>query len=210
VNEPRRPRLRTPATAALLVSIGVVFIAQLFIGDTLIAYGANTPMRWLLEHGQYWRLLTSMFLHGDGSIPGTVLHFALNIYALLQLGTLYEIMFGTRRFVLIYFASGLIASIASSLHIDGISVGASGAVFGILGALVSSIRRSPKYKDDRRAKNIAGQCVFWIIANIVLGFQIPQIDNAAHIGGLIAGILIGALLPYREPPPPPSAAIVDV
>lgn len=208
-------RRRTPATTALLGLILLGFAYEVLIGAwknpaILAANGSIVPW-YIWENGQYWRLLTAMFLHGDGTPQGTLLHLFVNLMSLFNIGRIFELMFGSRRFVLIYFLAGIAASVTSALHIEGSSVGASGAIFGILGALVSSILRSPRFRRDRMARSIVNQCVFWMVANIAIGFSIPQIDNAAHIGGLVAGLILGALVPQRTPPPPPPAEmVVDV
>lgn len=205
---------RTPATNALLTAILLGLGFEILTGawtngETLARYGAILPMEYLAASGEYWRLLTGMFLHGDGTVGGTLLHILVNVWAIFQLGTLYEIMFGTRRFLLIYFVSGILASITSAMHIDGASVGASGAIFGILGAFVFSVLRSPRWRQE--ARGIVQQIVFLIIANIIIGLQIPQIDNAAHIGGLVAGLFLGLVWPEPAPPPlPPAQVVVDV
>ncbi|MFP5247798.1 MAG: rhomboid family intramembrane serine protease, partial [Thermoanaerobaculia bacterium] len=192
-------RRRTPATifvaAAILLGFGVEILTGAWLdGVKLALIGAIVP-ELIWEHGQYWRLLTAMFLHGDGTIPGDFLHLGMNMLALLQIGSLFELMFGTRRFLVIYFSTGLIASLISALINDGPSVGASGALFGIIGAFVISVRRSPRWKHERAARSIVNQLVFWIIANIVIGMRIPQIDMSAHIGGLVAGLVLSAILP---------------
>ena len=163
------------------------------------------------EWGQYWRWLTSMFLHGDGTMRNDLLHLLSNLWALYQLGTRFEIMFGTRRFLVTYFVTGIIASITSSLHLalTGSSVGASGAIFGILGAFIFSVRRSPVWRNDPRAKHLMPQLLFWIVVNIIIGLSVKFIDNAAHIGGLVAGLLLG-LMPHRVPPPSPGGMVIDV
>lgn len=211
-----------PSSTATYLLVGAIllgFVVEIATGAwkdfVKLAYlGAIVPS-FVIDQGEYWRLLTAMFLHGDGSIQGCLLHLGVNLWALWQLGRLYEMMFGTRRFVLIYFVSGIAASITSLLryivlHQEGASVGASGAIFGILGAFIFSIRRSPRWRNERWAKSIVQQLLFWIVANILIGFRIPQIDMAAHMGGLVAGLLLGALLPQREPPLPPSQAVIDV
>ena len=199
---------RAPVTMSLLVIIATVFGLEVLtraVDDTekLRALGAITGG--LLQHGEYWRLITSMFLHANW------LHWAANSWALYQLGTLYEVLFGSKRFAIIYFATGIIAGIASSAHLDpnGAAVGASGAIFGILGAFIFSIRRSPQYRGQPWTRGLISQLVFWIAVNIVIGFSVPQIDNIAHIGGLIAGLFLG-FLPHHVPPPPPSESVVDV
>jgi rhomboid protease GluP len=115
--------------------------------------------------------------------------------------------------VLIYFLTGLAASLTSFMRLGPFasSVGASGAIFGVMGAFIFSVWRSPRWRHDPVARSIVKQAIFWMIANIVIGLNIPQIDNAAHIGGLVAGMLLGAILPHpAAPPPPPAQVVVDV
>jgi rhomboid protease GluP len=208
-------RRGTPATAfligAILIAFGIEIVTGAWTnGEVLAELGAILRYDILIEH-EYWRLVSAMFLHGDGTIKGTLLHLMLNLWALFQLGTLYEIMFGTRRFVWVYFATGIFASLTSMVVTGGPSVGASGAIFGLLGAFIFSVRRSPRWRHDRVARSVAKQCVFWAIINIVVTSQIPQIDNAAHIGGLVAGLILGFVLPQPAPPPPsPAREVIDV
>ena len=111
-----------------------------------------------------------------------------------------------------YLATGLCASIASAVHIgysNGASVGASGAIFGIIGAFIFSISRSPLYRHQPWTRSLIIQLVFWIVVNLALGASLPFIDNTAHLGGLISGLLLG-LIPHRVPPPPPSESVIDV
>lgn len=207
-------RNRAPATNAILIAILIGFGIEIYTGAwtndaRLDELGAINAYRVIVD-GQYWRLISAMFLHGDGTIKGTLLHLLVNTWALFQIGTLYEVMFGTRRFLLIYFVTGLAASITSLLHNAGSSVGASGAVFGILGAFVFSVWRSPRWRHERAARSIVNQLLFWIAANLLIGMTIPKIDMAAHLGGLVAGLILGAVLPHRMPPPPPAQVVIDV
>lgn len=202
-------RSRAPATSLLFAAIVVAFGIQIANGAmddpyVLIQLGAIVPQA--VRPDEWWRLLAAMFLHGG------VLHLGVNLLGLYQLGGLFEIMFSTRRFVLIYFLTGIVASLTSAVNLPpgGSAVGASGAIFGVLGAFVLSIRRSPRWRHDPNARNLVGQFIFWIVANIVIGFNVPQIDNAAHIGGLVTGLLLGALLPHNTPPPPPGSSVIDV
>ena len=202
----RALRRRTPATTAIAGAILVAFAIQIAKGATsdaekLFHLGAIWGPA-IFAGGEYWRLLTAMFLHGG------VLHLVMNLIALVQIGSMFELMFGTRRFLTIYFVAGLLASLTSAYFTEGPSVGASGAIFGILGAFVLSVKRSPRWRHERFARNIVKQLLFWIVANIIIGFQIPQIDNSAHLGGLITGLLLGAILPHAAPPPPPPAQMV--
>ena len=207
-----RRRRRTPATTFLIVAILIGFGIEILTGAwknhvVLAELGAIDRDR-ILGDSQWWRLVSAMFLHGDGTVKGTLLHIAMNLWALFQLGTLYETMFGTRRFVWIYFVTGIVASLTSMIVSGGPSVGASGAIFGILGAFIFSVRRSPRWRHDRVARSIVKQLLFWIVLNIAVASQIPQIDNAAHIGGLLAGLLLGLIWPQPAPPPPPPAQVV--
>lgn len=203
---------RAPATLVLFIAIVIGFGVEIVTGawknDQILAHlGAIVPY-YVNKEGQYWRLLSAMFLHGG------VVHLVVNLWALWQLGRLYEIMFGTKRFLSIYFVTGIVASITSLVRLTliggGSSVGASGAIFGVLGAFIFSIRRSPRWKNDRWARSIVQQLMFWIVVNIAIGFTVPQIDMAAHIGGVLTGLLLGATLPQNEPPLPPSQAVIDV
>jgi rhomboid protease GluP len=215
-------RRKAPVTTALLVIIAIVFAVEFILGgprnleaganlfidevnpELLATFGAIVGGT--LRHHEYWRLIAAMFLHAS------ILHWAVNSWSLYQLGTLYEVLFGSRRFILLYLATGLCASIASAVHIggsNGASVGASGAVFGILGAFIFSIRRSPIYRHQPWTRGLIIQLVFWIVVNIAIGLRFAFIDNTAHMGGLISGLLLG-LIPHRVPPPPPRESVIDV
>jgi rhomboid protease GluP len=197
---------RSPVTTTLLAVIAVVMVFEWLSGalqndDVLVQMGAIVPDLW--QRHEYWRLVTAMFLHGSW------VHGLANSWALFQLGSLYEVMFGSVRFLVFYFATGLCASIASSLFSHQASVGASGAILGILGAFIFSIRRSPQWRHEPWTKGLTSQLVFWALVNIALGFSVKVIDNVAHIAGLTSGLLLG-LIPHRVPPPPPSASVIDV
>jgi len=200
-------RKRSPLTFILLAVITIVFLYERWIGATendpmkLANLGAIMPDT--LETHEYWRLFAAMFLHAGW------LHWAANAWALFQLGTLYEILFGTKRFAFIYFTTGICASIASASMHHGPAVGASGAIFGLLGAFIFSIRRSPRYRHQPWTRSLIGQLIFWIVVNIIIGVEVKVIDNTAHIGGLISGLILG-LLPQRVPPPPPGGTVIDV
>lgn len=195
-----------PMTRVLLIIIAVVFAFEIFLGGSdnesvLIQMGAIMPN--IRETGEYWRLFTAMFLHAGW------LHWGTNTWALYQLGTLYEVLFGTPRFALTYFVTGICASLASLFFSRSVAVGASGAIFGILGAFIFSLLRSPQYRHQRWTKSLVSQIVFWIAVNIMIGLSVKFIDNAAHLGGLVAGLLIG-LLPHRVTPPSPGGMTIDV
>ncbi|MEJ2732662.1 MAG: rhomboid family intramembrane serine protease [Anaerolineae bacterium] len=158
--------------------------------EVLIRMGAKvTP---LIAAGEYWRLFTSMFLHIG------IMHLAFNGYALLVIGTELERLFGHSRFLAIYFLSGLMGSLASYAFSYSLAAGASGAIFGLIGALGAffAIHRERLGTWGRnRLINIA----FLIALNLFLGFTQPGIDNLAHIGGLLAGLGLGwAMTPHYK------------
>jgi rhomboid protease GluP len=199
---------KTPVTAALLAAILVVFVLELLAGaprDPQVLVNMGAIMKGAFLQGEYWRLVAAMFLHGG------FMHLALNMWALWQIGAIFETLFGSTRFLLTYFISGIAASIVSSILIPAWTpgVGASGAIFGIIGALIIALRRSPRWSRKEWSGALARQLLMWAGINIVIGFTIPGIDNGAHIGGLVAGLLLG-LVPHRVPPPPPGEIMIDV
>jgi rhomboid protease GluP len=184
---------RAPVTVALLAAIAIVYVLQLATGDALTAAGANYGPA--VRAGEYWRLVTSMFLHGG------LLHLALNGWALYQLGALFEILVGSPRMLLVYFVSGIAGSLVSAWFSQVPSVGASGAIFGLLGALIAFLLRR-RGALTPQGKSILMQLVFWAVINVFFGFSDPQIDNSAHLGGCAAGLLLGLTLPERRQLPP--------
>jgi len=182
----RLPRPRS-LTMVLLVALGAVFLAEVALGGlrslaVLIDMGAME--RSLVSSGQYWRLVTATFLHAGP------LHLLLNGYALFLFGTLIESEVGPWRFGALYLITGFVASSASFAFGSAgrVSVGASGAIFGLLGAwLVSNWRR-------RRLPAAQANLRFALMLiglNVLLGFSVGGIDNLAHLGGLGAGVLAG-------------------
>jgi rhomboid protease GluP len=151
-------------------------------GGVLVRMGAMKPI--LVAQGEYWRLLVAVFLHVN------LIHLALNSLGLFIFGSLIENVLGTARFLAIYLVSGLCAS-ALSFALSGpsaVAVGASGAIFGLLGAwLAYNLRR--RSLSMARA-NIQGAVVL-IAINLVFGLSVPGVDNVAHLGGLGAGIVAG-------------------
>ncbi len=190
----------TPVTWALYLVTGVnvaVWLANLGAGisafkplpSELLAWGANSAAS-VVEDRQYWRLLTATFLHGG------FLHLALNMLGLWQAGVQLNRLHGNFQFLLIYLASGLAGS-ALSLHFSAqqsVSVGASGAVFGVLGALLVAMYQHRGQIPGVTSKNVmTSQGVFLVYA-LVQGFSKQGIDNAAHVGGLVAGCVLAWVL----------------
>ena len=157
------------------------------ISDGLIAAFGN--YRPLVLSGQYYRLFTSMFLHSD------IFHIGFNMYALYILGSQAESFFGKIKFSIIYILSGLSGSLLSILlNMDTFSIGASGAIFGLLGALLYFGYNYRGYIGNR----IISSALTVIAINLAYGFVHPGISNAAHIGGLVGGLAISYMLGIKS------------
>lgn len=151
-------------------------------GRVLVLLGAKYNE--LITAGEYYRLITAMFLHGG------LIHIGFNMYALKSLGPFIESIFGRGKYMMIYFIGGITSSLFSYWFSDAISVGASGAIFALLGsALIYSIKLKNKIGRDFLS-NIAQV----IVINLILGFTMSNIDNFGHIGGLIGGIIISLII----------------
>lgn len=188
---------RTPVTTLLLAAIVLVFAGDLLTGSMLTQLGADERTL-VLQYGQWWRPLTSMFLHAGW------LHLLLNGWALYQLGALFEILIGSGSMLTVFLVSGLAGSLTSLTFTHGPSVGASGAIFGLMGALISFLLRRREMLTPF-AKSLLGQLVLWAGINVVFGFSTPGIDNAAHLGGCAAGLVLGLMLkPHIRPRPQPQ------
>jgi membrane associated rhomboid family serine protease len=144
-------------------------------------------------HGEYWRLITITLVHGG------LFHLLMNMYALWIVGPLAEALYGRVTFLAIYLLSAVGGSLASYLVFPGISVGASGAIFGLFGLIfVSTYVHKPLMRSQARA--LTSQIGLLIVLNLVIGFGIASfapIDNAGHIGGLLVGAALGFLIPPR-------------
>jgi rhomboid protease GluP len=157
----------------------------------LLEWGGNSA--WEVQHGSWWRLGTSMFLHGGA------LHLIFNMVALMWLGPLAERFFGPRQFLLLYGIAGLTGS-ALSLSFSAqaaVSVGASGAIFGVAGALMTTVWRHHGRLPALFGRRAKTGLTFYVFYSLAHGFGQTGIDNAAHVGGLVAGCLMGWLLPIR-------------
>ncbi len=171
----------TPAIIAINIFI---FLAMYIFGNgstdinTLIAFGANFGP--LVKNGELFRLVTAAFLHIG------VIHLAVNMYSLHLIGNQIENYFGKTKYLIIYLGSAIVGSLLSVVLTDSVSAGASGAIFGLLGSLLYFGYHYRLYLGSVLKDRIIPIIIF----NLVLGFMISGIDNAAHIGGLIGGILL--------------------
>jgi rhomboid protease GluP len=186
---------RVPVTQLLVIINLLVFMAMLAGGAGLwhssnsiqLAWGANFGPA--TQDGEWWRLGSAMFLH-FGAI-----HLTLNLWALWDGGQLGERMYGHARFAGIYFASGLTGNLLSLVAHRGLAVsgGASGAIFGMYGALLVFLWRERRSLHPHEFRWFFWGAAGFAAATLILGFLITGIDNAAHIGGFLTGILGGII-----------------
>lgn len=161
-------------------------------GSPRVALYAGANWRPLvLEHDQWWRTLSSMYLHAG------LLHIGFNVYALYILGPTVERLSGPGRFFVIIFVSGLVGSLASLFFNGNPSVGISGAVFGIVGALLGITRKFKDELPDPMAKSIRTAMIQIALINLLIGFMVPMIDNSAHVGGFVGGFVVALLMGSR-------------
>ncbi|MDN5835910.1 MAG: rhomboid family intramembrane serine protease [Nitrosospira sp.] len=186
---------RVPVTK-LLVGVNLLVFAAMLAGGAGLWHSDNTvQLAWganfgpATQDGEWWRLGSAMFLH-FGAI-----HLTLNLWALWDGGQLVERMYGHARFVVIYFASGLTGNLLSLVAHKGLAVsgGASGAIFGMYGALLIFLWRERRNLDSREFRWFFWGAAGFATATLIFGFLITGIDNAAHIGGFLAGMLGGIL-----------------
>ena len=180
-----------PATVALIALNVVFYIVTVAQGGGISSPGGSLFERmWLtgiqVQDGDWHRLLSVMFLHGS------MIHLLFNMFALYWLGTMVERALGTTRFLLVYFAAGLAGSAGALLFTDPfqVTVGASGAIFGIMGALL--------ILEYLTTGSFAGQAMTMIVINLALTFAIPNISVGGHLGGLAGGIAATAGLAYAR------------
>jgi rhomboid protease GluP len=148
--------------------------------DTLYQFGAKYPPAIVVGH-QWWRLVTAGFLHGG------LLHILMNSWVLFDLGAQVEEFYGTARLIIFYFAATVLGFYASMFWTPAISVGASAGLMGLIGAMIAfGMRERSHYGSALR-----GFYVRWALYGLALGFLLPGIDNAAHLGGLAAGFVAG-------------------
>jgi len=191
---PQRGMVRLPThpvrlTYVFLVLIGLVFLAQLaseqFLGsDVVIFYGAK--INEFIAQGEVWRLLTAVFIHVN------LLHVGFNAYALFNIGSEVERFYGSLRFGLLFLLTGIAGSVLSLLFNPSPAVGASGAVFGLIGAEGVFLYRHRQMFGERGRRSLQNIVVIAVI-NLVLGLQ-GGIDNWGHVGGLLGGLALGWMI----------------
>ena len=187
-----------PITTVILVINLAVFAGMTFLTPTdasgreqLIQWGASYGP--LIFQGQWWRLFTAMFVHVG------IFHLVVNMWCLWNLGRLAEWQLGRVALALVYLGSGVGGVLGSLLwHPNIVSAGASGAIFGIAGALISAFRSGAVSLPGAELKRYLGSLMPFVLYNLLLGAVVSFIDNAAHIGGLVTGLAFGAIVARRR------------
>lgn len=182
----------TPAIVALNVLVWLAAVASGVhplspTAAELLARGGNfLPV----TIGQPWRLAVATVLHAG------LVHLAFNMWALWDAGRIAERFYGNLQFLAIYSVSGLIGSLASLFFAarTGVSVGASGAVFGVVGALAAAVFTKHRHVPPGIGRAMRSSVTMFVGYSLLMGFLVPHIDNAAHVGGLIAGFLMGTVM----------------
>ncbi len=171
-------------TKRLIIIIGAIYLLQVLskslIGPNwaVFMFGLHPPA---VANGDWWRLITATFLHGS------LLHLGFNMLALWILGTQVENYLGSKKFLLLYFVSAIGGSLASFYFSPPatFSIGASGAIFGLMGAFIVI---------GKKLRADVSQIMVLLLINVVLGFTVSGIDWRAHLGGLVAGVVFTKVL----------------
>ena len=180
---------KKPIVTYVIIAINIILFIMMYIfgngsedAYTLVKFGAN--IREFVQNGEYLRLIISSFLHIG------IIHLLCNMYCLYIVGSQIESFYGKAKYIIIYLFSALCGSLLSITISSSISAGASGAIFGLFGSLLYFGYHYRVYLGSV----IKSQLIPLILLNLSLGFILPGIDNAAHIGGLIGGVLISSCL----------------
>lgn len=202
------PLKTVPVTTTVIAINALVFLAMAFTGSSpiepnipdLIKWGANDGLATLLA--QPWRMLASNYVHIG------ILHIALNMWCLWNLGILAEQIFDRWTYFLVYTFCGITGSLVSIvLHPIRVGAGASGAIFGMAGALISALYLGHLPIHPSALKSTLKSLLSFAGYNLFFGAVVPAIDNSAHIGGLVCGLAMGAALaPHLTSPPDERSA----
>lgn len=177
-----------PVVSAIIAINFIVFIITMLpnIGDEIFYSGAS--VNYLISDGQWWRIITSLFLHAG------FMHVLFNMFSLFLFGPELEKIAGKMRFLTIYFLAGIFGNMATFVMQDGMyaSVGASGAIYGIFGAFAALV-----YYTRHTMPQLKQVIMPLIIISVIITFISPNINVTGHLGGLITGFLLG--LSYFSP-----------
>ena len=199
----------TSATSMLAAAIVLMFVVEWFMtqraggpgrggglfggiqGMAMVRLGAKYGP--LVFAGEWWRLVTAMFLHAG------LLHIGMNLWCLFDLGPEVEGMFGMSKYIVLYLVTGVLGYVVSLFWSPmGLSIGASGAIMGLVGILIGAT-----FHHGQLGKEYRSMLWRWVIYIAIFGIFFP-VDNAAHFGGLIAGLILGYLIPEGVPETRPA------
>lgn len=191
----------TPAFVVTPILVGLnvlVFVAMVVSGVSFMEPDTADLIRWGADFGPYtlgaqpWRAFTNMFVHIG------IFHLLLNMWCLWSLGELAERLMGNWNYLLLYLLSGLGGSVFSLwLHPQLVSAGASGAIFGVAGGLVSLLAMKKAQIPNAAIQRTLKSVLLFVGYNLLYGLR-GGVDNAAHVGGLVAGLALGAFMPKRQ------------
>ena len=192
-----------PVWTLIAINLAVFFFGGITERDIARqAYaGGNSPIM-VREGGEVWRMLTAIFLHGG------LAHLGLNMLSLYNIGGLVEMLLGHRRFLTVYFLSGLGGSLMTVLfsEYNGLSVGASGAIFGLIGVVISIFYQN-RDKLSPIGREIWRSLIFSAILTLGIGLAPGSIiDNWGHLGGFIVGAALGVVMGRPKPAKPAHIA----
>ena len=142
----------------------------------------------LILQGEWYRLVTAMFLHGS------LIHIGCNMMVLLDVGPLLEELYGAPRYLFLYVLTGMLSFVVSALF-GHLAVGASGALMGLIGLMLAITTK----RGGAHMKALRSRLLTWVVITFLIGFTLPGVDNAAHSGGLAAGFVLGKVFADREP-----------
>jgi rhomboid protease GluP len=187
---------KSPLVVTLLLALNIlVFIAMSISTKKVVQFDVQETLRWganfgpLTVNGDWWRLLSAIFVHAG------LLHLSLNMWALWNIGRITEKLFGRITFLFLYLGAGTLASLTSIAWDPSLSsVGASGAIFGLFGAFLAFLLRERAQIPPSIVRRHWISTLVFVLFNLVDGAITPGIDNAAHVGGLLSGFLLGYVL----------------
>ncbi len=179
----------------ILIDLNIaIYLAMVLAGLGILTFTADDLLKWggdcrpLTAHGEWWRLISSMFLHGG------IMHLVGNMFGLYFAGVLLEPLLGRVKYLFAYMVTGIASGCASIWwHVATVSIGASGAIFGMFGVLLALLLMGVFPKESKKGLLIT--TAIFIGYNLIFGL-VGGIDNAAHLGGLISGIIVGFILSF--------------
>jgi rhomboid protease GluP len=194
---------KQPITTTLVGMNVAVYLAMVLTGAPRLTFPIPLLLKWGANWGplslgsEPWRMLASNYVHGG------IIHIALNMWCLWNLGYLAERIFDPWTYVLTYTFCGLAGSLSSLWwHPMAVGVGASGAIFGLAGALIAALYLGHLPISKEAIQGTLKSLLMFAGYNLFFGAAVPGIDNSAHIGGLVAGLAIGAVLAKHLMAPP--------